>query len=130
MIRDDLEFQISQYADGTLPADQREALEAVLAADAGARELLEAYRKLDAALAEDRAARPLAVRWDGLAARVASHVARHAESAEAVPEELESAIAGYADGSLPAGECEAVGAALEANPACRLLLAEYAGLDS
>jgi anti-sigma factor RsiW len=130
MYRDDLEFQIAQYADGTLPADQRAALEAVLAADEGARAMLDAYRKLDAALADDRAARPVAVRWDRLAERISSSVAEHANAVQAVPEELEYAIAGYADGSLTADEREAVEAELSANAAGRLLLADYATVDA
>jgi anti-sigma factor RsiW len=128
MHRDDLEFQIAQYADGTLPADQREALEAVLAADAGARAMLEAYRKLDAALAEDRAARPLAVRWDRLAEQISSKIAERADVP--VPEELEYAIAQCADGSLSGDEREALEAELSANAAGRLLLADYASVDA
>ena len=46
MIREELEFRIAQYADGTLPASQRAALEAELAADGAARELLAQYRQL------------------------------------------------------------------------------------
>jgi anti-sigma factor RsiW len=130
MNRDELEFSIAQYADGTLPADRRAALEAVLAADAGARAMLDAYRKLDAALADDRAARPLAVRWDRLAERISSGVAEHADAGQAVPEELEYAIARCADGSLSDDEREAMEAELSANPAGRLLLADYSAVDA
>jgi anti-sigma factor RsiW len=130
MNRDELEFSIAQYADGTLPADQRAALEAVLAADDGARATLDAYRKLDAALADDRAARPLAVRWDRLAEQISLSVAQHSDAGQAVPEELEYVVARCADGSLSADEREAVEAELSANPACRLLLADYAAVDA
>jgi anti-sigma factor RsiW len=39
MSTDQLEFSISQYLDGTLPADEQAALEERLATDAQAREL-------------------------------------------------------------------------------------------
>jgi len=47
MISEDLEFRISQYADGSLPAAEMASLEAAIAADAEARALLEEYRKAD-----------------------------------------------------------------------------------
>ena len=50
MISDELEFQIAQYADGTLAAEDIGALEQLLAGDAEARATLESYRKLDATL--------------------------------------------------------------------------------
>lgn len=130
MNRDELEFSIAQYADGTLPADQRDALEAVLSADAGARELLDSYRKLDAVLANGRADVLPAVRWDRLAERIAANVARHAESDQAVPEDAEFAVACYADGSLIGEEREAIEGGLADNAAYRLLLADYAGVDA
>ena len=51
MISERTEFLISQYVDGTLDADQRIALEAELAANADARALADAYRKLNTRLA-------------------------------------------------------------------------------
>ena len=42
--------------------------------------MLDAYRKLERPLADDRAARPLAVRWDRLAERISSSFAEHADS--------------------------------------------------
>ena len=50
MIDETLEFRISQYADGTLPAAEVADLEAILASDAEARALLDEYRKLDVVL--------------------------------------------------------------------------------
>ena len=85
MISEQLEFQISQYADGTLPADEVAALEAALAADADARALLEEYRSLDGSLKREL---PLpAVKWDRLAAHISSAVAKAADEEErsAVP---------------------------------------------
>jgi len=50
MISEELEFQIAQYADGTLAAVEVAALEQLLSGDAEARAMLESYRKLDATL--------------------------------------------------------------------------------
>jgi anti-sigma factor RsiW len=50
MISEELEFQIAQYADGTLAAEEVAALEQLLADDAEARGMLESYRKIDATL--------------------------------------------------------------------------------
>src|SRR5688572_19511956 len=50
MIPEELEFRISQYADGTLPSDDAAALEEILRGDAEAQATLESYRKLDATL--------------------------------------------------------------------------------
>ena len=73
MIDEQLEFQIAQYADGTLPAAERAALEQVLATDAQARALLDEYRRLDASLKREL---PLPViNWDRLAAHLSDAVA-------------------------------------------------------
>src|SRR5688500_6175886 len=50
MTRDELEFQISQYLDGTLAAADQSALEQRLASDVKARDLLGEYQRLDGAL--------------------------------------------------------------------------------
>jgi anti-sigma factor RsiW len=47
MVHEDLEFLISQYIDGTISPDDRVALEARLATDVEARELVREYRKLE-----------------------------------------------------------------------------------
>ena len=49
MLPAELEILISQYAEGTLPAEGRDALEEVLRRDPAARALLEEYRGLDRA---------------------------------------------------------------------------------
>src|SRR4051812_13161780 len=78
MFDEQLEFQISQYADGTLPADEVAALEAILAADADARALLEEFRSLNASLKREL---PLpAVRWDRLAEHLSAAVAAETEA--------------------------------------------------
>src|SRR2546423_15276867 len=80
MTTEQLEFEISQYADGTLPPASRAALEAKLAADAEARALLDEYRKLDAALASARAIP--ALNWDRLATSISAAVADQADAEE------------------------------------------------
>lgn len=76
MTNDELEFSVSQYLDGTLPADERVALEARLASDTEARAVLEEYRELTAALRRVPALDPPpAVRWDQFAERISLAVA-------------------------------------------------------
>ena len=78
MIEEALEFRISQYADGTLPAAEAAALEAELASNADAQAMLEEYRQLDAALKREM---PLpAVKWDLLADRISDAVAERDRS--------------------------------------------------
>jgi len=73
VIDEQLEFQIAQYADGTLPPAERAALEQALANDADARALLEEYRRLDATLKREL---PVpAMNWDRLAAHLCDAVA-------------------------------------------------------
>ena len=47
MLESDLEFLISQYLDGTLPADEKGALLRRVETDADARKLLEEYQRLE-----------------------------------------------------------------------------------
>ena len=79
MTRDELEFSISQYLDGTLAGQEESALEARLATDSDARALLEEYRGLDRVLR--RAPRPV-VDYDALAGRISDAVAREPEPAQ------------------------------------------------
>jgi len=79
MDRDDLEFLISQYVDGTLVGGKREALEARLKLDPGARAVLSEYRALDAQL---KALPRLDVRWDAFADQVSAAVADAEEPAQ------------------------------------------------
>ena len=73
MFDEQLEFQIAQFADGTLPAGERAALERVLADNADARVLLDEYRRLDATLKREMPAP--AMNWDKLAAHLSDAVA-------------------------------------------------------
>src|SRR5689334_1903239 len=72
MTRDELEFRITQYLDGTLAEGEQVALEARLATDADARAVLDDYRRLDAVL---KAAPVPAVDWDRFAVRIHAAVA-------------------------------------------------------
>ena len=64
MSPEQLEFAITQYLDGTLPAEDVSALEGRLAEDAGARALLEEHRKLTEMLRADSGP---ALAWDEVA---------------------------------------------------------------
>ena len=82
MIDEQLEFQIAQYADGTLPAAEAAALEKLLADNADARALLDGYRRLDATL---KRSMPLpAINWDRLADHL-SHVVAEEDRAATTP---------------------------------------------
>jgi anti-sigma factor RsiW len=71
--REELEYSISQYLDGTLPLLERAPLEERLANDPQAREILNEYRALDLAV---KSAMPLPeVAWDQLAARIGHSLA-------------------------------------------------------
>ncbi len=73
MTRDELEFSISQYLDGTLAEAARGALEERLAIDGEARGVFAEYQSLQSAFA----AAPLPeVRWDQLARHISAAVAR------------------------------------------------------
>jgi len=79
MDRDDLEFLISQYVDGTLVGGKREAMEARLKLDPAARAVLAEYRALDAQL---KSLPRLDVRWDAFAEQVSAAVAEAEEPAQ------------------------------------------------
>jgi len=80
MDREQLEFRISQYVDGTLPAAEVAALEATLASDADARAMLADFRSLDAQL-KHQAPLP-AINWDRLAVHLCDAVAQEDEATE------------------------------------------------
>src|SRR3954447_25386102 len=130
MIPAELEFLISQYADGTLPAEGRGALEEVLRRDPAARALLEEYRGLDRALNGAATAPAIAgVDWDRLAERISGAVTKQADATAtdraAVPEAVEFAIAQYADDTLAGAERPSVEARLADDPAARALRRAY-----
>ena len=74
MTTDQLEFAISQYLDGNLPADEEAALVERLATDSAARELFSEYEKLNTVV---KTAMPLpAVDWSSFSRQVSSAVER------------------------------------------------------
>jgi len=79
MTRDELEFSISQYLDGTLGEAEEAALETRLASDADARALLGEYRRLDRTL---KAAPLPAFDYGALSDRISAAVAREDEPAQ------------------------------------------------
>jgi len=92
MAREELEFLISQYVDGTLAEGERVALEARLRDDAEARALLEEERSLTAGLKSLKAVVPApSVNWDLLAERISASVARGPVLAATEAEEPEAA---------------------------------------
>lgn len=91
-----LEMQISQYADGSLPAPARANLETCLHREPHLRDLLNDYRQLDASVA--RLAPPVAVEWDSLANKVSSAVA--SATMLSADEASTDAVAGRIDGTL------------------------------
>jgi anti-sigma factor RsiW len=72
--RDQLEYAISQYIDGTLPPVESAALEERFAVDAEAREVLAEYRALDETL--KRSLPMPTVAWDRLQAHLSDAVSR------------------------------------------------------
>lgn len=74
--RDELEYAISQYLDGTLRPLERDTLEERLAADAEARALLAEYQELNNSL---KSLPVPAVAWD----RFAAHISKAVEAEEA-----------------------------------------------
>src|SRR5688500_9430714 len=79
MTRDELEFSISQYLDGTLAEAERSALDERLSRDAEARALLAEYQRLDVTL---KAAPLPQIRWDRLAESISTAVAEQEAPAQ------------------------------------------------
>jgi anti-sigma factor RsiW len=84
MNREQLEFQISQYVDGTLSPAEVAALEQVLANDAEARATLEEFRAIDAIVKKTEIPLP-AVKWDRLAEHLSRAVAEEDRATTAIP---------------------------------------------
>ena len=74
MTRDELEFSISQYHDGTLPPLERDRVDEILATDADTRSLLSEYARLDALMRDEAPAVP-ELDWDRVHARLSRAVA-------------------------------------------------------
>jgi anti-sigma factor RsiW len=78
-----LEFQISQHLDGTLPAAERAALLQRIESDPVARELFETHRRIDAELRTGL--RTPAVNWGRLAEHLSARVAEADEAQAPAP---------------------------------------------
>ena len=109
MTRDELEFSISQYLDGTLPPEERAALERRLESDPEARATLDEFRALDAALKDA----PLpAFDWTKVSTSISAaveqqqFVARSVEPAD--DEALEQQVVALIEGRLSAGHARAI----------------------
>src|SRR5687768_17257408 len=127
MTNDQLEFAISQYLDGTLPPEERSALEQRLATDANAQRLLDEYRSLDA-LAKGVLPLPN-FNWNKLSASISDAVATDASAtSQALSDEEEYAITQYLDGELPAEEIATVEATIAGNLAARDAVREHRSL--
>src|SRR5437867_420636 len=84
MDREQLEFRISQYVDGTLSAADVAALEATLASDAEARALLEDFRKIDGTFKSTPLPLP-AVNWERLAESISAAIAEEDRATTSIP---------------------------------------------
>lgn len=115
MTFDELEFAISQYLDGTLPAAQIADLEARLAVDPAARELLDEYRHLDSAL---KLSGVPALQWDRLAEHLSNAVAADSE-------QLEFAAMEYVDGAMASQDAAAFASRAAEEPRVEQLVASH-----
>lgn len=134
MSRDQLEFQISQYLDGTLSAQQRLELEKQLSSDPEARAFFNEMQRIDQALKTSMALPP--IRWDKLCDGIAASVALeqsqiHGESLKLAPvsDEVESAIMGHIEGELTQHAQTLLDEQLASNAAAREALAQHRSLD-
>lgn len=93
MITQELEFQISQYLDGTLAGAELAALEERLATDSSTRQLLAEYRQLDLSL---RSAPLPPIDFDALSDRITASVARQPEPAQSYRLPWSRAFVGFA----------------------------------
>jgi len=75
MEREQIEFLISQYHDGTLSAEQKAVVEEMLRSDPPAQALLNEFQKLDGILRDPASGEGLpAVRWDRLAEQISGNI--------------------------------------------------------
>jgi anti-sigma factor RsiW len=83
MIAEDIEFLISQYADGTLSPAERTQVDDLLKSDPAARSLLAEYARLDGHLRAGELSGP-SINWD----RLGDHISNNIDS------EMKPAVAG------------------------------------
>ncbi len=94
MIDEQLEFRITQYLDGALPAGEHAALLAEVSVNPAAQRVMDEYRKLGDALAS-LPAMP-AVDWDRLQQRISAGVAASATSVDTLRVQTNRRRAGVA----------------------------------
>jgi anti-sigma factor RsiW len=80
--REQLEFAISQYVDGTLSPAEVAEIEAVLRSDAAAAELLREFREIDAAVKSPVAA---SFNWDRLANAISARIDDETGAPQSLP---------------------------------------------
>ena len=140
MNKQQLEYRISQYLDGTLPAQDVADLLRRIGEDAEARELLEMHRRMHEAIKAGAAATQLpSLDWNKVARKLSASItpatAREAvgdtvhQNAEA-SEELERSIIAYIDGTLDERDRPMIEARLSSDAAARKLADEYRNLNS
>jgi anti-sigma factor RsiW len=80
MISEDLEFQISQYVDGSLPVEHRAVVEEAVRSNAAAHKALRDYQKIDLHIGSMR--KEHAIHWHRLAEHLSDVVHRDLRAAE------------------------------------------------
>lgn len=76
MLDEKIEFELSQYLDGTLSSDERAAIELRLASDSEARAVLNQFRRLDESLRATPPAIPN-LNWDLISDQISNSIDRH-----------------------------------------------------
>jgi anti-sigma factor RsiW len=127
MTREQMEFLISQYLDGTISREDELVVRELLATSEEAQGIAAEYEKLDQFV--KAAARPVpGMNWEKVGEAIGAAVDEQAEVG-AVSEEDEFAISEYIDGSLSADERGKLERRMEAEPALRTAAKEYLSLD-
>jgi anti-sigma factor RsiW len=126
MTREEMEFLISQYLDGTLSREEEARVRQLLESSQEACSFQAEYQKLDGVL--KRAGGALAVKWEMLAEKISQAVDAVGE-AGAVGEQDEFAISEYLDGTLGDEECASLKQRIADEPGLAAVVAEYRSLD-
>src|SRR5687767_4300490 len=122
MTREEMEFLISQYLDGTLSVEEEAKVRQLLESSEEARAVLAEYQKLDSVLKGQGGP---AVKWEVLASTISSAV-----DAQTLSEEDEFAVTEYLDGTLDGVERAALEVRMQSEPGLRAVMEEYRALDS
>lgn len=120
----DIEVAIIGYVDGTLDDAARQTLEAQLASDPAAQQLLRQHQALSSAMNE--AWKLPAVNWDALSREISAGV----DSAAALTDAQEQELTEYLDGRLNTAAAAQVEALLEQNAGARLAAQQHDRLST